>query len=189
MEKIIETFLTEENRDLLNPEVAEDWKTRITELGLKGQQDMIKVTPSEDPIPYLLMKDQTRAIMEVFCPNKINIEDYDQDPIPVEVLEIYKVCKEKNYFTEIEVWHDFEKPDPLMVGKVKMGSYNFRYYLIARWGAERIDWEKVYDEAFKRLLKERKEYLQEKFETIKNNLAGVETLVRRKLKGTWVNWD
>ena len=60
-----------------------------------------------------------KGLVNVFselCPVKVNVEDYNITPIPLEILEMVALSKREGHFDYIQIWYDDVKPDPVCVG-------------------------------------------------------------------------
>jgi hypothetical protein len=55
-------------------------------------------------------------VFETLCPKKVEISQYSQSPIPVEILSAISLSKKESYFTKIEIWYDEKTPDPVCIG-------------------------------------------------------------------------
>ena len=115
MKTIVETFLTEETIELIyDNEQLNKWNAYVEELGLVGQTKIVQADKS--PIPFMHLKSSYKAICETLCPAKIDVEEYNITPIPVEILELISLCKKEGYFGKIQIWYDEKSPDPFAVG-------------------------------------------------------------------------
>lgn len=115
MKTVVETFVIEETAELIyNNEKLDKWNELVGELGLKGQTKII--APEKSPIPFMHLKKSLSNVLECLCPKKVNVEDYDVTPIPVEILDLIALSKRENYFNKIEIWYDEKSPDPVCVG-------------------------------------------------------------------------
>ena len=123
MKTVVETFLTEETIDLIyDNEQLEKWNKHVKELGLTGQTSIAKKDKS--PIPFMHLKTSYKNICEQLCPRKVNIEDYNVTPIPVEILDLVGLSKKEEYFKKIQIWYDEKSPDPFCVGVNPEGYYS-----------------------------------------------------------------
>lgn len=124
MKTVVETFLTEETVDLIyDNEQLNNWNKHVEELGLKGQTEIVKKDKS--PVPFMHLKTSYKNICEQLCPCKVDVENYNVTPIPVEILELIALSKKENYFNKIQIWYDEKSPDPFCVGiKGKYYSYS-----------------------------------------------------------------
>ena len=118
MKTIVETFLIEENVELIyDNEKLEKWNSLVVQLGLEGQANITK--PDKSPIPFMHMKRSLIAMFNVLCPVKTNIRQFNITPIPLEILDLVSLSEKEQYFSEIEIWYDDKKPDPVCVGKIE----------------------------------------------------------------------
>jgi hypothetical protein len=183
METQVQVFMEEETKELIyDSEKLEEWKSKVQELGLNAQLELCKEDKS--PIPFTYMKESMVAMFEELCPASTRVQDYNITPIPIEVLGVISLAEKEGYFEGIEIWYDDKKPDPILVG-----FKNGKKYLMARWGAEKADFGDLYKEAKKRLMARIKTEATETLNRMKNNLANVEEIANKKLRGEWVSWN
>jgi len=140
MKTVVETFIIEETAELIyDNDKLDKWNQMVEELGLSGQKTIVKQYKS--PIPFMHMKPFIKSILEVLCPCKKSVENYDITPIPVEILDLITLSKRENYFDKMEIWYDDKSPDPCCVGLVYQNEsdraskyeWNMRPYLIGKW--------------------------------------------------------
>jgi hypothetical protein len=118
MKTIVETFLIEENIELIyDNEKLEKWNNLVTQLDLKGQSQIVK--PCKSPIPFLHMKKGIVEIFSTLCPVRVNIREFNITPIPVEILDLISLSEREQYFGEMQIWYDDKKPDPACVGIIQ----------------------------------------------------------------------
>lgn len=191
MQKKVETFLVKENANLVGKEPkTKEWKELVEELGLSGQKALTMEAKNNEPVPFTYMKTQMRGVLNTLCPVKVAAADYNVEAIPLEALAMFKLAKD--YFERVEIWYDDEAPDPVMVGLLKPEEWNLenkKPYLIARWGAELADWDKLYKEALKRLTTEKTELLELKLAKVQAQLKTAHNDAREQLRGKWVSWE
>lgn len=121
MKTIVETFVIEETAELIyDGEALENWNNLVSELGLKGQSQIVK--PEKSPIPFLHLKKGLVNVLKTLCPREYKVEDFNVTPIPVEILKLISLSVKENYFEEIKIWYDDKSPDPCAVGA------NYTYY-------------------------------------------------------------
>lgn len=121
MATVVETFVIEETAELIyDGEALENWNNLVSDLGLKGQIEIVK--PEKSPIPFMHLKESMINTLQTLCPRKYSIEDFNVTPIPLEILKLVALSKKENYFEGIEVWYDDKSPDPCVVG------INYEYY-------------------------------------------------------------
>jgi hypothetical protein len=133
----VETFLVEELAELFeNVEVTEEWKRKITECGLTGQATLIGA-PDKSPIPFPALKEGEQRVYRALCPAYEPIEQYSADTIPMRVLALVALSRQQKWFGLMEVWHDYSKPDPILVGYRGENRWSSKgLHIIARWGDE-----------------------------------------------------
>ena len=116
MKTTVETYLVEEVSELIyDGEKLDRWNDLVAQLGLTGQRSVVK--PEKSPIPFLIMNEQIKAVFETLCPNKVDVSEYNQMPIPVEILDLISLSVKEEYFGEIQIWYDEKQKDPVCVGK------------------------------------------------------------------------
>ena len=115
MKTVVETFVIEETASLIyDNEQLDNWNAMVEELGLKGQTAI--QTKEKSPIPFMHVKKSLQNIFECLCPRKVDIENYNVTPIPVEILELVMLSKRENYFDKVQIWYDDKSPDPVCLG-------------------------------------------------------------------------
>lgn len=117
----------------------------IERLGLTGQKRLVnKETATRNP--YRVMTEHERAVFEALMPEKTGLSDYSDDCLPLRVLQVAAHAKDCGLFERIEVWHPAAatyRDDPLLVGRVQVSSYEYKYHLLARWGRELMPFEQL----------------------------------------------
>ncbi|WP_448510673.1 hypothetical protein [Immundisolibacter sp.] len=169
----IEVFLIEEAELISNPEATDEWLQKVNELGLEGQKELAK--PEKSPVPFPRLKKAEQRVYETLCPNKVEVQDYNNSTIPLKVLSLIALAEKGNYFTGIQIWDDYEKPDPIAVGYIG-SQWNGDFFIIARWDDELRSFAELQNMAVKR-------WVEEKTADLKDKLANVEQLARKHFKG------
>lgn len=183
MEPIVETFVEKETEQLIyDVEQLDEWKEIIEELKLEGQKTLLG-SDDTSPIPFMYLKTQSKIILETLCPIKREVVKYSKSPIPLEILGLIKLSEKESYFEKIEIWYDDTQPDPVCIGQRKDDNEE-RFYLIGRWGAEKLEWTTLYSNAKEKLIKYYKDALADKIHELQS--ATPENLANRKLRGGWV---
>lgn len=145
----IETFLIEEAEKLIaEPEQIEEWTKTVEELGLKGQQELVK--PEKSPIPFQPMNRRMQRVYQTLCPARIEVAKYNKSTIPLRVLSLIALAQKEEYFKEIEIWYDDKEPDPIAVGLTKSRYDDDGMFILARWGDELKDFPTLLNEAKER---------------------------------------
>ena len=145
----VETFEIEEvsaalgKAELLDTE-QERYHELVESLELAGQKAIFEESDSGEICPYTRLSDATKNQLKAICPHSTPIEQFGAQLIPLRVLEIAALCKEREYFEHLEVWTlDKDLVDPFLIGKI---SYNV-FYLLARWGEELFPMAELRDRA------------------------------------------
>ena len=118
MKTQVQTYLVEETVDLIyDNDKLDKWNNLVSELGLKGQHQIVK--PDKSPIPFMHMKKGVVNIFDTLCPVCVPIEQFGITPIPVEILDLIALSKREGYFTSMYIKYDDKKPDPVCVGVIE----------------------------------------------------------------------
>jgi len=111
----IETYLIDEVKQMIyDDDKLTEYKELAQQLGLKENLTV----DNKSPIPFHPMKDIERNVFGELCPKKTPFKEFDETPIPLEILKLIKLGLDEKYFTTVEIWHDYKKPDPVAVGIV-----------------------------------------------------------------------
>lgn len=155
---------------ILNDADLQKYNELALELGLATKENS---EANNCPVVYPILNDAMQRQLKALCPSNEPIEKYTRSTIPLEILTVYKFCKDNNMFDEIRVWFDNKQLDPLVIGynwqdeeaKQKQYSWKKNKYLIARWGD---------------CAKEIPELLQDGFERIKIELVEKALVAKEK---------
>lgn len=152
----VEIYLEPELLEMIgSPEVTTEWKQLAEELGMEGQLKLITPKTSGDenknPSPYIHMNAKAERIFCILCPEVVNYKKYDKSTIPREVLKEIVLAEKEKFFDKISIWYDDASPDPLVVGYIKIDSYNYVKHMIARFGDEILPIEILEAKAINRL--------------------------------------
>ena len=110
----VETYVIEEVSQMIyDDEKLNEYKKLISELGIKQDNLFIE---NKSPLPFSPMKKKDQVVFETLCPIKTNYKEFNDTPIPLEILKLIELSVREQYFQEIEIWHDYEKPDPVCIG-------------------------------------------------------------------------
>lgn len=132
----IEEYLIEDATEII-AEGDDAWREKITELGLEGQLKLLSNNGKR--IPFRELSREEAAIYEELFDTKRVIEDFSYEPLPMRVLALIALCKQENYFADMQVWYNPQIKDPVLVGFAidPNSSWGGRIsYIIARWGEE-----------------------------------------------------
>ena len=154
----VEIYLEPELSEMVgSPEVTAEWKQLAEELGMEGQLKLIAPKSEggtdKNPSPYIHMNKKAERVFAVLCPEVVNYKKYDKSTIPREVLREIALAEKEQYFEKICIWYDDASPDPLVVGYIKDGSYNYIKHMIARFGDEILPFEVLESKAIARMKK------------------------------------
>lgn len=162
MKTVVETFVIEETAALIyDNEQLDAWNAHVAELGLAGQTALLEKEKS--PVPFLYMNQRLKKIAETLCPRKVEIEQYNASPIPVEILGLVALSKREGYFDKVQVWYDEQTPGPFCVGlryakesdRASGYSWNMNHYLIGKWADVKRSFDELYQMAVQRFAKEK----------------------------------
>lgn len=167
----VEIYLEAELEEMINsPEVTKEWKKLATELGMEGQLELItpKANEKEDknPSPYTFMNKKYERIFAILCPETIAYQKYNKSTIPREVLKEIALAEKNKYFDAIKIWYDDASPDPVVVGYIKTGAYDYVKHMIARFGDEVLPIEELEIKAINRFANITKRKLQSELNSI-----------------------
>lgn len=162
---------------ILNEQDLEDYNKLALELGLVTKE---KSEANNCPVVYPILNEAMQRQLKALCPSSELIENYKRSTIPLEILTVYKFCKDNNMFEEVRVWFDDKQLDPLVIGynwqdeeaKAKGYSWIKNKYLIARWGDCAKEIPELLSEGFERIkleLQEKAVIAKEKCNSILSN--------------------
>jgi hypothetical protein len=171
----VEIYLEPELLEMVgSEEVTAEWKQLAEELGMEGQLKLIASKSSEEndknPSPYVHMNKKAENVFAILCPEVVDYKKYDKSTIPREVLKEIALAEKEKFFDKICIWYDDASPDPLVVGYIKVGTYEYVKHMIARFGDEVLPFEVLERKAIDRL----KKRITDK---LKATLASIDTKV------------
>lgn len=148
----IETFEQVEVTDAMKAEPDADTLALCESLGLSGQTKMFSKSDDGEKVVRFPFREMTKAECNVYaalCPERKKVQEYAGSPIPRRVLEIIKTAHDAGFLNRCEVWssESAEIKDPVLVGIQGPNSYSEKYYILARWGAELLPFEKLTEKA------------------------------------------
>ena len=154
----VEIYLEPELSEMVgSEEVTAEWKQLAEELGMEGQLKLITPKSSgendKNPSPYIHMNKKAENVFAILCPEVVDYKKYDKSTIPREVLREIALAEKEKFFDQICIWYDDASPDPLVVGYIKVGSYEHVKHMIARFGDEVLPFEVLEEKAILRLKK------------------------------------
>jgi hypothetical protein len=154
----VEVYLEPELEEMVGSvEVTEEWKQLAEELGMEGQLKLITPKSGEEsdknPSPYIHMNAKAERVFAILCPEVVDYKKYDKSTIPRDVLREIAMAERLKFFDKICIWYDDASPDPLVVGYIKMGNYEYVKHMIARFGDELLPFEELERKSINRLKK------------------------------------
>jgi hypothetical protein len=154
----VEIYLEPELEEMVGSvEVTEEWKQLAEELGMEGQLRLITPKSGEEsdknPSPYIHMNAKAERVFAILCPEVVDYKKYDKSTIPRDVLREIAMAERLKFFDKICIWYDDASPDPLVVGYIKMGNYEYVKHMIARFGDELLPFEELERKSINRLKK------------------------------------
>jgi hypothetical protein len=154
----VEIYLEPELEEMVGSvEVTEEWKQLAEELGMEGQLKLITPKSGEEsdknPSPYIHMNAKAERVFAILCPEVVDYKKYDKSTIPRDVLREIAMAERLKFFDKICIWYDDASPDPLVVGYIKVGNYEYVKHMIARFGDELLPFEELERKSINRLKK------------------------------------
>ena len=154
----VEIYLEPELEEMVGSvEVTEEWRQLAEELGMEGQLKLIapklEGEENKNPSPYIHMNAKAERVFAILCPEVVDYKKYDKSTIPRQVLREIAIAEKEQFFDKICIWYDDASPDPLVVGYIKMGNYDYVKHMIARFGDELLPFEELERKSIIRLKK------------------------------------
>ena len=179
----VEIYLEPELSEMVgSEEVTSEWKQLAEELGMEGQLKLITPKSSgendKNPSPYIHMNKKAENVFAILCPEVVDYKKYDKSTIPREVLKEIALAEKEQFFDKICIWYDDASPDPLVVGYIKVGNYEFVKHMIARFGDEVLPFEVLERKAIDRLKKRITDKLKTTLASIDSRVDGFFNPVR-----------
>lgn len=119
-------------------EGAAAFAARVERLGLKGQQRLVgKQEKRGTVLAFRPMTADESFIYGVMLTNRVKVEDYAGEAIPLRVLDVLERARSGSQFQRIEVWSpadDRQVKDPLLVGMAGQKEWDVTPFPLARWG-------------------------------------------------------
>ena len=185
-EVLIETYEIEEAEWPTDDANKDEYLETIQKLELTGQQELVG---QEGCIPFQRMDDKVTAIWKAFAPKQETIHNYREGRIPLKLLVLVGICKEKGWFYDMEVWSEsYANPDPIIVGRVKMpNGYSYAYYMIGRWGEALLSWPEVVKIAKEKWIAKAKADLQERIGDAQDKMQRLDSMADTWAHGKYVS--
>jgi len=184
----VQTFIQDETKALIyDGEKLSEWQKQVDKLKLAGQQSLTQDN-EKSPIPFqFLNTGEYNAINEV-CQSSIEIEKYDKQAIPIEILSLVALAKQEGYFREIRVYYDDVEKDPFVIGLKEKTTYSDDYYVIACWGMEKkFSWTTLKALAKKKYVARRKLKMQKALQDLSSDIKNLNAIADSFLGGAYVS--
>jgi hypothetical protein len=183
----VEIYLEPELEEMVGSvEVTEEWRQLAEELGMEGQLKLIapklEGEENKNPSPYIHMNAKAERVFAILCPEVVDYKKYDKSTIPRQVLREIALAEKEQFFDKICIWYDDASPDPLVVGYIKMGNYEYVKHMIARFGDELLPFEELESKSIRRLKKRMTDRL-------KSALSAIDSTVDEFFNPTRYNSD
>lgn len=183
----VEIYLEPELEEMVGSvEVTEEWRQLAEELGMEGQLKLIapksEGEENKNPSPYIHMNAKAERVFAILCPEVVDYKKYDKSTIPRQVLREIALAEKEQFFDKICIWYDDASPDPLVVGYIKMGNYDYVKHMIARFGDELLPFEELESKSIRRLKKRMTDRL-------KSALSAIDSTVDEFFNPTRYNSD
>ena len=156
----VKIYREPENESLiLNEGELAEYNAIALELGFTTQE---KVEEKNVPNVYISLNTAMEKQLKAVCPMKVDADKYNKSTIPLEVLKVYKFCKENNMFDGFHIWYNDVDPDPMLIGwnwqsaldKEKEYTWRINRFLIARWGDCALELPELLDLGFQKMKQE-----------------------------------
>lgn len=163
-------------------ECADEAIKLIEELGLTGQKSLLhpqKKTRS----PYRQMTKDEFFVFKQICPEETDVTRFNEEPMPLRVLQVASHAKSTGMFDRLVVWHreSAAVKDPVLVGEKDVqsspanGYTSKEFYILARWGDALDEWPAVIKTAMAIWREKNTAKLEEVIAQAKADLSAVAT--------------
>ena len=134
----VEIYAVDTAAGTVAPDDVNEARELIEKLGLEGQSQFLAGEANE-AFSYPALSREEVAVYRTLFPTRTKLQNFDEEMIPLRVLqEADRVGRLRpNY--KLEVWHSRTYTDPLLVAGT--GGWGDPWYLIARWGEALETWE------------------------------------------------
>lgn len=129
----VETFEVQEVATCEGEEL-ETVREMVKTLGLEGQERFF--AEEKGACPYRKITAQEKLVYQTLCEKETEMSKYADGPIPLRIMQIGAHAQSVIEFGTLVVWHPVngDVKDPVLLSKVKKGSWEYEYFLLARWG-------------------------------------------------------
>jgi len=173
---------------ILNETDLQQYNELALELGLATKENSEE---NNCPVVYPILNEVMQRQLRALCPASELIENYKRSTIPLEILTVYKFCKDNKMFDEVKIWYDDKQLDPLVIGynwmdeEAKSKGYNWKKnkYLIARWGDCAKEISELLNDGFERVKLELVEKAQVAREKCNSIISSPDIYTRKIING------
>lgn len=172
----------------------EEYNMLASELGFTT---VSKAIENKTPIVYPYLNSAMVKQLRAVCPVKVKAEDYTKSAIPLEILKVFKYCKDNQMFEGFEVWYNDVQPDPLLVGwkyqsdtaRERAYSWQVDRYLIGRWGDCALELPDLVALGFEKMKQELTDKASMVVTRLNDILANPDPYIRSVLAGQSLSLD
>lgn len=186
----VKIYREPENESLIldENELAE-YNSIALELGFASHEN---VEQQNVPNVYISLNTAMEKQLKAVCPIKVNADEYTKSTIPLEVLKVYKFCKDNKMFDGFHIWYNDVDPDPMLIGwnwkteEDKKRDYKWRInrFLIARWGDCALELPQLLELGFNKIKQEVLDKAQSAIDSCNSILNNPDIHVRKILSDT-----
>lgn len=186
----VKIYREPENETLiLDEEQLAEYNDLALELGFRTQSN---VEEQNVPNVYISLNTAMEKQLKAICPMKVDADKYNKSTIPLEVLKVYKFCKDNKMFDGFHIWYNDVDPDPMLIGwnwksesdKEKGYSWNLNRFLIARWGDCALELPELLELGFRKMKQELLDKAQSAIDKCNAVLSNPDLHVRKILSNT-----
>lgn len=186
----VKIYRERENESLILDEVQlAEYNSIALELGLATHEN---VEAENVPNVYISLNTAMQKQLKAICPMKVDAAEYKKSTIPLEVLKVYKFCKDNNMFDGYHIWYNDIDPDPMLIGwnwqseKDKEMNYTWciNRFLIARWGDCALELPELLELGFQKMKQEVLDKAQSAIDKCNAVLSNPDLHVRKILSNT-----
>jgi hypothetical protein len=183
----VKIYREPENETLiLDESQLEEYNVLALELGFTTQAN---VEEKNVPNVYISLNTAMEKQLKAICPMKVDAAEYTKSTIPLEVLKVYKFCKDNKMFDGFHIWYNDVDPDPMLIGwnwrseSDKKNNYTWciNRFLIARWGDCALELPQLLELGFNKMKQEVMDKAQSAIDTCNSVLNNPDIHVRKIL--------
>ncbi len=181
----VKIYRESENEQLLiSEQELQEYNRLVVNLNLSNKAE------EEIPPVYVPLNSSMVKLLKALCPCEVNLKDYNNSTIPVEVLKVAEFAIENKMFEGLFIWYADKTPDPLLVGwnyrseDDKKNGYTWakNHQLIARWGDCAMELDELLKKGFESLKISLVDSAKEVLSYTEAVLKNPDTYVRKHLK-------